>query len=182
MSLVVRLAWRNVWRNPRRTALTIAETVFAVVLTVASVALSTGTHVKMIEDSVALGSSYVQIYGPGYLDRRTLEHYVEYDDALTQTLAGDPGVEAFAARVMSFGLLSQDEATFGVMVMGVEPEREARVTTLAERVSEGDFVARPGAREIVLGARLARSLSVEIGDSLLFFSSAYSLESAYDLF
>jgi ABC-type lipoprotein release transport system permease subunit len=182
VGLELRLAWRNVWRNPFRTALTIAATVFAVVLTVLVVALNTGTHEKMIEDSVRLGSGHLQVYGPGYLEKRTLEHYLEYDEDLVDTIASEPGVEGFAGRVVSFGLLSRDDATFGVMVMGVEPEREAGVTTLVERVSEGRFVAESGAREIVLGERLARNLSAEVGDVLLLFSSAYSLETAYDLF
>ena len=88
-----------------------------------------------------LGSGHLQVYGPGYLENRTLEHYLEYDEDLVDTIASEPGVEGFAGRVVSFGLLSRDDATFGVMVMGVEPEREAGVTTLVERVSEGRFVA-----------------------------------------
>ena len=105
--MVLRLAWRNVWRNPRRTALTIAATIFAVVLTVLAVAMSTGTHEKMIEDSVRLGSGHVQVYGPGYLSKRTLEHYVDYDEALADRIAREPGVVGFSARVVSSGLLSR---------------------------------------------------------------------------
>ena len=66
------MAWRNVWRNPRRTGLTIAATVFAVVLVMFAVALAAGTHEKMIEDSVRLASGHVQVSGPGYRETRTL--------------------------------------------------------------------------------------------------------------
>jgi ABC-type lipoprotein release transport system permease subunit len=63
--LEVRMAWRNVWRNPRRTGLTLAATVFAVVLVMFSVAMAAGTHEKMIEDSVRVNAGHVQVSRPG---------------------------------------------------------------------------------------------------------------------
>ena len=181
-AVVLRLAWRNVWRNPRRTVLTVGATVFAVFLTVFVTAMAAGSHEKIIEDSARLASGHVQITGPGYLEQRTLEHFVHYDEALEALLAAQPGVEGFAARVMSFGLLSHQDATVGVGVMGVDPLREGSVTTLASRVQEGRFLEPGGHREVVLGQRLAHNLGAAIGDTLLLFSTAYSLETAYDLF
>ena len=91
MSLEVRMAWRNVWRNPRRTGLTVAATVFAVVLVMFSVAMAAGTHEKMIEDSVRVNAGHVQVSGPGYLEKRTLEQFVVYDDALARSIEATPG-------------------------------------------------------------------------------------------
>jgi ABC-type lipoprotein release transport system permease subunit len=84
--------------------------------------------------------------------------------------------------VVSFGLLSRDESTRGVAVVGVDPRREPRVTTLAQRVREGTFLTAGGRREMVLGERLARAMRAGIGDRLLLYSFAYSLETAYDFF
>ena len=181
-SLEARLAWRNVWRNPRRTALTVAATVFAVVLVVFFVAMAAGVHEKMIEDSVRVSSGHVTLTGEDYLEKRTLEQFLRLRPELAQRLDETPGVVGYAPRVISFGLLSHDSATKGVAVLGVDPLREGRVTTLSERVREGSFL-KPGARrEIVLGERLARNLNAEVGDELLLYSFAYSLESAYELF
>jgi len=176
------MAWRNVWRNPRRTGLTVAATVFAVVLVMFSVAMAAGTHEKMIEDSVRVNSGHVQVAGPGYLDKRTLEQFVLYDDELVRRIDSTPGVEGQAPRVLSFGLLSRDSSTRGVAVVGIDPSREASVTTLPGRVREGAFLSRDGRREIVIGERLAAILGAAIGDELLLYGIAYSLETAYDLF
>jgi putative ABC transport system permease protein len=56
------------------------------------------------------------------------------------------------------------------------------VTTLARRVEQGTFVEGRRPREIVLGQRLARNLGAGLGDELLLYSVAYSLETAYELF
>jgi putative ABC transport system permease protein len=180
--LTVRLAWRNVWRNPRRTALTVAATVFAVVLVVFFVALAAGLHEKMIEDAVRVHSGHVTIMGKGYLENQTLEQFIRLDQPLQAVLQHTPGIRGWAPRVIGFGLLSKDSATQGIAVLGIDPRREATVTTLPERVRQGAFVSPNGHHEIVLGERLAENLGAHIGDQLLLYSVAYSLETAYELF
>jgi len=180
--LELRIAWRNVWRNPRRTGLTVAATVFAVVLVMVAVALGAGTHEKMIEDSVRVNAGHVLVSGRDYLEKRTLEQFVEYDEALAERLADAPGVRGVAPRVVSFGLLSEDQSTRGVAVVGVDPRREGDVTTLPGRVTRGRFLTADGEREILLGTRLASNLQADVGDQVLLYSIAYSLETAYELF
>jgi putative ABC transport system permease protein len=182
LELEGKLAWRNVWRNPRRTGLTVAATVFAVVLVVFSVAMAAGVHEKMIDDSVRLSSGHVTLTGPGYLEELTLDHHLRLDDATRRVLDSTPGVEGYAPRMVSFGLLSEQAATRGVLVIGVDPDLEEGVTTLPEHVETGTFLRGAAERPIVLGKRLAKVLSVGVGDRVLLYSVAYSLESAYDLF
>ena len=182
MPLELRLAWRNVWRNPRRTALTVAATVFAVLLVVFFVAMAAGVHEKMIEDAVRVNSGHVMVSGRDYLEKRSLEQFVRFDAGLERAVAATPGVQGYAPRVVSFGLLSKQISTRGVAVLGVDPERESDVTTLSRRVEQGSFLEGRGSREIVLGQRLARNLGAGLGDELLLYSVAYSLETAYELF
>jgi ABC-type lipoprotein release transport system permease subunit len=182
VSLERRLAWRNVWRNSRRTALCVAATVFAVYLVVLSVAMAAGTHEKMIEDGVRLHSGHVLVTGAGYLEDRTLEHFVRVDERLTSLLDSDPAVLGWTPRVASFALLSKGNASQGAVVLGVDPDREGSVTTLPARIRTGAFLSGGARREMVLGERLAHSLAVGVGDELLAYGMAYSLETAYELF
>jgi len=179
---VLRLAWRNVWRNVRRTGLTVAATVFAVFLVVVFVAMADGIHSKMIEDAVRIQSGHVQLAGRGFLENRTLETNLEWTPDLEATVRDTPGIRAWAPRVDSAALLSLGESTQGVMLVGVDPAREAGLSTLAERVDHGTFLPAGTARAIVLGDQLAKNLGARIGDRILVFSMAYTLENAYDLF
>ena len=179
---VLRLAWRNVWRNPRRTFLTVAATVFAVFLVVVFVAMADGSHTKMIEDSVRIQSGHVQLAADGYLENRTLEYFLAFDPTLEQALGAVPGVEAFAPRVNSAALLSLESSTQGAVLIGVDPVLEPSVSTLADRIAEGAFLPAGTVRPIVLGQQLAENLGASVGDEVLLFSMAYTLENAYDLF
>ncbi len=182
MTTVLRLAWRNVWRNPRRTGLTVAATVFAVYLVVVFVAMADGSHSKMIEDSVRIQSGHVQLAADGYLENRTLEYFLEVDDTIEKALASAPEVEAWAPRVNSAALLSFGASTQGAILIGVDPEREARVSTLFDRVSAGAFLPAGQERSLVLGEQLAKNLGAELGDEILLYSMAYTLQNAYELF
>jgi len=180
--LELRLAWRNVWRNPRRTGLTVAATVFAVFLVVFSVAFAAGLHEKMIEDSVRLHSGHLSVSGEGHLENQTLEQYLHLDPSFETALVSTPGVRGMAPRVVGFGLLSKDSATQGVALLGVDPEREASVSTLPDRIRRGRFVSDETPFGIVLGERLSQNLGADLGDQILVYSVAYSFEMAYDLF
>jgi putative ABC transport system permease protein len=182
VSLERRLAWRNVWRNPRRTGLCVAATVFAVFLVVLSVALSDGTHEKQVEDGVRIHSGHLTVAGRGYIEDRTLEHFVRLEPELVSALSETIEVRGWSPRVTSFALLSLGTSSHGAAIVGVDAEREGSVTTLPERVAEGRFLAAGGEREIVLGRRLADSLGAALGDEVLVYGVAYSLETAYELF
>jgi ABC-type lipoprotein release transport system permease subunit len=181
----LRLAWRNVWRNPRRTALTVAATVFAVLLVVDFTAMTRGMHEKMIEDSVRLTSGHAMLAAPGYLEERSLDRFLELDTAMIAALDSLPEVEGWAPRVVGFALVSQDVTSQGVGLLGVDPRRESSVTSLSSRVTQGRFLsadAPPGAREMVLGERLAERIGASVGDRVLVYGVAYTLETAYELF
>jgi putative ABC transport system permease protein len=185
VDIETRLAWRNVWRNPRRTALSVAATVFAVVLVVFMVGMADGSHERMIEDAVRLASGHVAISGKGYRNSMTLEQFVPWDGRVEAAIESADGVRAWAPRISSFALISMEDRSHGGMVIGVDPARERNVTKFMENVYQGRFVAEtpaPGQREVVLGRKLAERLGAGIGDEVLFYGVAYSLETAYELF
>jgi len=185
VNIETRLAWRNVWRNPRRTALSVAATVFAVVLVIFSVSMADGSHEKMIEDAVRLSSGHVAISGKGYRHSMTLEQSVPWDGRVEALVERAEGIRAWAPRILSFALISLEDRSHGGMVIGVDPEREANVTKFMSRVNEGRFVGQnpePDVREVVLGRKLAERLGAGIGDEVLLYGVAYSLETAYELF
>jgi len=48
-----KIAWRNLWRNPRRTGLSVAATVFAVVLVMLAVAMNAGDGTaELLRDTI----------------------------------------------------------------------------------------------------------------------------------
>jgi ABC-type lipoprotein release transport system permease subunit len=174
MNITLTLAWRNLWRHRRRTWLTVSAMVFCNVLLIFSIALQFGTYGLMIENSLKLFTGHLQIQHPKYLDSPKL-HYSIDDAAKLQTqLQQELGENwALASRGMGFALVSSEERSFGIQVVGVEPGREPMVSSLPGLVKSGNYLpsAPTETIEIVIGRKIADNLKVELGDELTLLGS-----------
>ena len=85
-----------------------------------------------------------------------------------QTVASHPAVLGAAPYVSGQGMLSLNESVQGVMVQGIDPEAENRLTQLSDKIKEGSLdQLRAGEFGVVLGSDLARILGARLGDSIL---------------
>lgn len=78
-----------------------------------------------------------------------------------------PEVKGAAPYVAAQAMMMRDETVRGVMIRGVLPAEEPRVSDVASQVRLGSFDAlQPGEFNIVLGRELARGLQVGVGDKV----------------
>ena len=76
-------------------------------------------------------------------------------------------VQATAPYVVGQGLIAYDQAVQGALVRGILPDEEDSVADIGRKMRAGKLTAlRPGEWGIVLGAELARSLGVQMGDKV----------------
>lgn len=72
-----------------------------------------------------------------------------------------------APYVSGQAMMTRDDNLRGVLVRGVLPEEEPKVSDVARQVKQGSFDSlRPGAFDIVLGSELARGMRVGLGDKI----------------
>ena len=82
-----------------------------------------------------------------------------------------PQVAAAAVYVAGQGMLSMGKSVQGVMVRGINPERETAITELANKIKAGALEdLRSGEFGIVLGVDLARALGARLDDKILLIS------------
>ncbi len=170
VTIDAKMAWRNIWRNPRRTILTIMAIAFACVLLIFMLSFQFGSYDTMINSSVKIHTGHLQVQARGYQDNQQIRDVIPDPQPVQQALDNIPEVQAHAPRARAFALVSSKARTYGVMVEGVEPAAEARVSTLSRIVRQGDYL-RPqpwkhGLPDALIGYLLARNLKVAIGDEL----------------
>ncbi len=79
----------------------------------------------------------------------------------------NPAVLAAAPFIAMQSLLARGDEMRGAVVRGINPAAEATVTPLAAQLKDSVLAQlQPGAWNIVLGAELARSLRVQMGDTV----------------
>jgi lipoprotein-releasing system permease protein len=92
---------------------------------------------------------------------------IEDWQAVERAARAHPEVQAAAPYVNSQGLFSSGEVVRGALVRGIDPAAEPQVSDIAARVRGGQLAdLRPGEYGVVLGAELARSLGVRVGEKV----------------
>jgi len=87
---------------------------------------------------------------------------------LAASVQGAPHVIASAPYIMAQGLLSFDQEVKGAVVHGILPAAEDKVADLGSHMKAGMLTdLKPGEFGIVLGAELAQSLGVGMGDKVV---------------
>jgi len=167
VSIEIKMAWRNIWRNSRRSVLTILAILFATMLLVFMLSFQFGSYDTMINTAVKIHTGHVQVQAEGYRDKMDVRLAVPDPGAVDDVIKDIPGIEAYTSRANAFSLVSSSDRTYGVLLTGIDPEREAKVSTLKKLVRRGEYLA-PGDTDMALvGELLARNLKVDIGDELV---------------
>jgi putative ABC transport system permease protein len=170
LSIDTRMAWRNIWRNPRRTLLTILAVAFACVLLVFMLSFQFGSYATMINASVKIHTGQLQVQAQGYQANHDMRRVIADPQPVEDALKAIPAVQAYAPRARSFALVSSQARTYGVLVEGVDPAAEARVSTLKEIIRRGTYLdggpPDTGRPDALIGHLLARNLKVAPGDEL----------------
>jgi ABC-type lipoprotein release transport system permease subunit len=169
--LIIRLAWRNLWRQSRRTWLTVGAIVFSNALLVFMISLQFGMYELMISNSLQTFTGHLQVQAPGYIDDARIRQTVPDVEMLAGNLRRELERETVAARAAAFALVSSAERSYGVQIIGVEPQYEGLVSTIPGLVRTGRFLVDSDAAEIVIGQVLARNLRVTIGGEVTILGS-----------
>ena len=167
MSIDVKMAWRNIWRNPRRSILTISAIAFASVLLLFMLSWQFGSYDTMINSAVKIHTGHLQVQARGYKDRRAMRLVVPDPAAVSGILDKTPGVDAYTFRANAFSLASSKERTYGIIVVGIDPVREAKVSTLRKLIRQGNYLSEGDSDQALVGELLARNLQVSLGDELV---------------
>jgi len=166
------MAWRNVWRNPRRTILTIMAIAFACLLLVFMLSFQFGTYEVMIDSAVKTQTGHLQILIDGYNDDHKIRKVVNHPQAIGKLLNQTATITGYTFRANAFALLSSRQRTHGGLVTGIDPVREARLSSIAETIRSGAYLAPTDTNKAIIGVLLAKRLHVDVGDELVVLGSA----------
>jgi lipoprotein-releasing system permease protein len=91
--------------------------------------------------------------------------------AVARTLEAQPGVAGAAPFTQTEGILTRRNRISGVLIRGIIPELERRVSSLDGRMKRGSIAAlKEDAYGVIIGTGLAGKLDVDVGDTLAFMS------------
>jgi ABC-type lipoprotein release transport system permease subunit len=173
MKQFMTLAWRNLWRNRRRTMITLASVLMAVVLAIAIRSLQKGAYGNMISNAVRFSTGYIQVHAKGYWADQSINNSFTYDSSLSYFFEQENNISLAIPRLESFALASSGPHTKGVGVIGINPVLEDKMNGFAGKIKAGQYFKNIDQQGILIGDGLAKYLQLHVGDTLVLLGQGY---------
>ncbi|MBI2203853.1 MAG: ABC transporter permease [Candidatus Rokubacteria bacterium] len=173
MPLYLKLAIRNVGRNRRRTMITLAAMAFGAAAIIVFGGFVNSIYWGVRESTIRSQIGHLQLYRRGFSEKGNVApfDYLIHDYAsLRRELLAIPHVNVVTGRLGFSGLVSTGDTTTAFAGIGVDPEGESELSSMAIVVEGQDLAARQP-RGIIMGVGLARAFGVRPGDDLTLLST-----------
>jgi ABC-type lipoprotein release transport system permease subunit len=177
---IFRLSFRNVLRAKRRSAITTLAMAFALGVMIIYLSLMEGFNRSLAENAVSMQMGSIQVHAPEYLETKSVYKMMGSQGDYIRAI-NSQGFRA-VPRLFSSGLAAKDESSAGVLIEGVDPVAENWAFTMPRQLMDGKWLDNADPKGVVIGKRLANSLSAKIGDEIVIVSQAADGSIANDLF
>ena len=170
MAKFLLLAFRNIFRNSRRTMMTL----FMVGGGVAGLLLVGGFFSFMFwglrEHTISSGLGHIQIFTADHFNRdevRVLDTGIDNWRQVAASVKTGGHVRGVAPRIEFYGMVSNGDKSSVFMGSAVDPAAENSLGFRTYFASGRDLDGKPGGEvEALIGAGLAKSMNVKVGDGL----------------
>lgn len=120
--------------------------------------LMDGMILDEVDNTVESSSGHLNIYP------KEDERFIDGLGIKEQKLEALEEVEAYSPRISSSGVLSYKELSASVVILGLDPDKESRVTRLLEKIDSGTAINSDDRDAILISYRLAEDLRLNTGD------------------
>jgi putative ABC transport system permease protein len=168
---LIELAWRNIFREPKRTLLSVLVIAIASMVMIFLLSLQAGSYATMKKNTLSVFDGFAQIQQPGYLDDPHLKDTIKNPDMLINKIEQLDDEIIATKRSNTYTLLSFNSRSIGAYIVGVEPQKEKKFSTLSKSIKSGRYLSEKSSNDIFIGASIAKNLDVKVGDKVTFISS-----------
>lgn len=170
--LIIRIAWRSLFRNKKRTIITTSAIAFGYALFIIFLGMGTGQHEQMINDGIKMGNGHIVIEAKGYNDKKANDLYIKNPDEILKIVNNlNYNLKSFKRIILS-GLISSATNSFGMSLVGIDPDKEKNLTPLIKKIEKGNFLQNKN-NEIIIGYKLAKNLKVEVSDKIVVMAQGF---------
>lgn len=165
--MLTRIAWKNIWRSKRRSAILIGAIAVGLWGGLFAIGIFTSMYDTMVNSAIDRQYGHIQIHAKDFLAERTVGMTIPAPDSVLTFLKTIPAIKGVTARTVIDGMGSSATSNQGVTIVGIDPTRECSVTTVNQRMVEGNFFAGNGRNPVVIGRRLMDKLKLKLHGKLV---------------
>ena len=159
---LIKIGWRNIWRNKKRSLVVILSIVLGLYggLIIASLMITLNT--QRMDTAINTYLADIQIHDKEYSLEYSLSDTISNIQYLEEKLKTDPRIKSYSKRAVINGMLSNSTGSYGVNVLGIDPESEIKVTNVYSKLIEGDYFESKRLNTMIVGEKLANKLNLKL--------------------
>ncbi len=180
--MIFKIAFRNVLRQKRRTFFTALTITVAFALSSFSIGWADGSYNNIIKLFTEGWLGHIQVHFRDYLEKPSLYKTIKNYTKIGEKIKSIKAIKTWTPRIYSAGLLSFNDKTTGVNIIGIEPQKEDETTNFHKKIISGSYFKKGAKNEVLIGKLLSKILNAKVGDKLVLVSQAADGSIANDIF
>ena len=176
------LAVKNILFYKSRSITTFILIFISTLFFIVYVSMMDGAHSAILQNALKVYTGAIEIYKKGYREKGGNEYLIRDVKKVEDVLKNIKGINSYSARYESYGLLAYKDYSSGVMMVGINPQKERKISSLAEALSEGSYLDEQLTNCLYMGSNLAKRLHLKLYDEVSFIGSASDDSFVADIF
>jgi ABC-type lipoprotein release transport system permease subunit len=166
------IAWKNVWRNKKRSLVVIVAVTLGIISGVLLVGIMEGWVKQRLHDAIYNEVSHIQIHNNEYIKNEEINLTVRNFDEIIRSIDSLKEISGWVKRTKIVAMANTPWANTGVIIYGVDPEKEKRVTEIYREIvpDGGEYLANQNPGDILISDKTAELLKLKqyiVTDSII---------------
>ena len=126
-----------------------------------AVGVASGVYDSIIRSAIDRSLAHLQIHPPGFREERLITMRILNADSVLSAVRSLPAVTGASGRTIIDGMASSPTSSQGVIITGIDPEAEKKVTAISMHLTVGNYFGGSERLPIVIGQKLAEKLGLK---------------------
>ena len=178
---LLKFSYRNLWRAPKRSLIMLFSLSLGSGFIIWDLNFANSGSHEVMKEFLSQYAGQYHITHPNYYAKDNKKEFNNFKTISDEDIEDQRLLEKSTPRVTAPVFVSGEKKTLGVLLTGLEVEKELQLTSLNKSVTIGRFLRPQGQKEIILGKKLAQRIDVKIGDEVVIIGGALDGSLANDL-
>ncbi|NQY12042.1 MAG: ABC transporter permease [Flavobacteriales bacterium] len=166
--MIALISWRNIWRNKLRSFMVIIAIALGIWSVSYVMAFINSVGAGIVNSAIENHISHIQIHHKNFKEDMLINLVVPKGAERLNQLASVDNVQSVSSRIIiGQGMLKTAKGNRGVVIKGIIPELESKVTNMDTKLDTGSYFEKAGRNPIVIGRSLAEKMNLKLRSSVV---------------
>ena len=182
LAYLIKFSYRNLFRFPKRTLIMVLSLSIGCGFIIWDLNFASSGSREIMKEFLTQYAGQYHITNPDFYDVDNKKEFNLYKTMSDDDLEDKSLIEKSTRRVSAPVFISGEKKTLGVLLTGLEVQKELTLSTLYKSISDGKFLDPDGSKQIILGKKFAKRIDVTVGDEVVIIGQAVDGSVANDLY